>query len=51
MSDAGEKMGMRQGATALRPDSGRGATPSLPEMTRGATPSLPEKREVGNADD
>ena len=40
MSDAGEEMGIGQGATALRP-----------EMRRGATPSRPEKREVGNADD
>ena len=40
MSDASEKSGIGQGATALRP-----------KMTRGTTPSHPEKREVGNADD
>ena len=47
MSDAGEKSGIGQGATALRPKMTRGTTPSLPEMT----PSHPEVKEICNAID
>ena len=40
MSDASEKRGIGQGATALRP-----------KMRRGATASHPEVKEICNADD
>lgn len=51
MSDAGEKMGIGRGATALRPEMMQGATALRPEMRRGATPSHPEMKEICNADD
>ena len=42
MSDASEKRGIGQGATALRPKMRRGATPSRPKMRQGATALRPE---------
>ena len=51
MSDAGEKRWIGRGATPSRPEMRQGATALRPDSGRGAMPSYPEKREVGNADD